>query len=71
MGFNKPAGCGKILIFIQIKCEISEKLDNEVLISHTANTLNEDQGYPNWNKNVELRGLYHQSKFKRNRSVNV
>ena len=30
MSFNKPTGCGDILYFIQIDCEISEKVDTEV-----------------------------------------
>ena len=40
-------------------------------IFHTTVTLNEGQGHPNWYQNVQLTSLYHQIKFKRNRSVNV
>ena len=45
VSFNKPAGCGNILSFTQIDCEISEKMGTEVYISHATVTLNIDQGH--------------------------
>ena len=42
--FNKVTGCGNRLNFI---CEISEKMDNNVFMSHTTVTFSKCQGHPN------------------------
>ena len=67
---NKPTGCGSILHFIKIDSEISRKMTAVFNFSYNV-TLNEGQCHPNWYQNVEFGGLYHQTKCKRNQSVNV
>ena len=44
----------------------SEKMDTTVFDFSYKVILNEDQGRPNWYKNVELSGPYEYTKFERN-----
>ena len=50
MSFNKPTGCRRALNFIQIDCELCEKMCAENFDSHSTLTLDEDQGHSNWNQ---------------------
>ena len=49
--------------------EFQSKWAQKFLISETTMTLNDDQGHPNWYKNLEFRGLYHHIKFEVCKSV--
>ena len=63
MSFNKPIGCGNILKLVKKSVlKFVRRWTLKFLIFYTIVTLNE---------NVELSGLYHHTKFERNRSVNV
>ena len=61
MGFNKPPELIK---------KLASKCVQKCSIPQTV-TLNEGQGYSNWNQYVQCSGIYHHAKFERHLFVNV
>ena len=59
----------------QIQSKLFEKFARKrvqkFLFSHTIATLNEAQGHSHWYQTVQVSGIYHHTKFERNRPVNV
>ena len=69
MHFNKQVAAASH-ISAKSTAKFARKWVQKFLTSQWTVTLSEDQGHSNRYQNVELSGLLHPTKFKRNRFVN-